>query len=237
MMDNISYNSYESKINSILESIKNQFIRLPYYFFNEYEFHYWLRTKLNEFRRGRRNYLNMKIKGEFPTSHRFSKNKNTGLKFIDDENGRLGHIDLVIQMEDVGNIGFEFYFGKENQITEVHHNDDFYFLHKRYLSLKEIEIHTLNDLLKLKNENDLKFSYIILLIATLHENERKRKNFVDKKRKKIISMLKKFKNDLPNNIKIIYVEKGYINDFLHGEREEYYAIANNDNDGPFYSRY
>ena len=167
MKNNISYLSYMSHVDSQLEKLRSEFIQFPFHFFNEYEIHYWYSNYLTNLMKKDNRHNNMRIIREFPTSLRYMKDKRTGLKSINDKNGRRGYIDLVIEKEDIGNIGFEFIFEKEIQLSEIENNGWPIFLHKRQLDIRKLKTHITNDLLKLKSEKKIKFSRIIIFSALL----------------------------------------------------------------------
>jgi hypothetical protein len=189
---------------------------MPFQFFGEKEIHYEFYKELNDLRIKDSRYNEMKIIREFPTTSLFKKRKDGRLK--KGTTGKRAYIDLVIKHPS-GNIGFEFFFGKQTPYTEKNYRKDIYFLRNRNLSPEGALIHTYNDCLKLKNEDELFFSWVVLFIAAYFENTKAKKYFVKNKRDEIINGLKKIRDGLPDNIRILYVEKSYIGD-LNDKRKQ-----------------
>jgi hypothetical protein len=186
---------------------------MPFQFFGEKEIHYRFYEELNDLRKGPR-YSEMKIIREFPTTSLFSKEKDGRLK--ESVTGKRAYIDFVIKHSS-GNVGFEFYFGKQTPSIEKDYYGSPYFLRNRNLSTKDALTHTYNDCLKLKLERELLFSWVVLFIATYHGNTASKNDFVEKKRSEIIRGLNKMKGDIPDNIRILYFEKSYIDDLNKGD--------------------
>lgn len=209
--------SHLSHVSARVSRLYERFRLMPFQFFGEKEIHYEFYKELNNLRKNGQRYREMKIIREFPTSSLFKKGRDGKLK--KSARGKRAYIDLVIEHPS-GNIGFEFCFRKQTPYIEKKYNQDIFILRDRTVSPKEVLIHTHNDFLKLKDKTDLLFSWIILFIATYHERESSRSRFIEKKRNKIIQDLEEMKDDIPNNIRIMYLEKSYVGD-LNNKGEWY----------------
>ena len=229
--------SLKSHIDAKLSHLYDRFFQFPFQFYSEHEIHYWYAEFLNNLRKNDQRYRNLRIIREFPTTTRFSRNPDTGLIYEDKNIGRRHHIGLVVEQKDVGRFGYEFYFGKVIQVAETEFNGNLYFLPKRNWSERVFRQHTMNDIFKLEHEPELDFSYVLIFIATLHENLEKREYFIKKSRREIRKLLKNFQRTISKNIKIIYCEKGYTRDFYHPNRTEKYVISNKEEEDPFYSQH
>lgn len=168
---------------------------------------------------------------EFPTDMKYRKDSQGRLIAISDgSRGRHGHIDVVISYKSKYRIGYEIFFGKETPNKEMNMNDDRYFFKRSNVSLSQLLTHTKNDIEKLKNQNNLDYSYVLIFVATLHENGTTRDKFT-RKRKRIIEELKKLQPLLTEKVKICYFEKGFVsvtknNDFTNGEPSYLCSISN-----------
>ena len=97
------------------------------------------------------------------------KKENGILK--ENNEGRRAFIDFVIRHPSLGNLGFEFYYGKHYYfgkncwyLKKKYRNENF-IIRKSDLDPKKTNQHTYNDCLKLQNMSCLSFSWVILLIA------------------------------------------------------------------------
>ena len=208
-----------SHIRARIWHFNDRFLLMPFQFFGEKELHYEFSRDLNGLRSGSRDasrYAEMKIIREFPTSHLFKRGKNGILE--ESPTGKRAYIDIVLKHPS-GKVGFEFYFGKQTNPVEKSYYKNIYFLRKRSLSPTEALIHTHNDCLKLKTEEDLLFSWVILFIASYHDTSKSLDYFIENKRKTIIEGLTELKKDIPDNIQILYIEKSYIGDLNSGGKQ------------------
>ena len=85
------------------------------------------------------------------------------------------------------------------------------FLRNRTLSPKDVLKHTENDCLKLKNESSLDISYAVLFIALYHKSSGAMERFKNK-RDEIFQGLRIIREKTPDNVRIVYLEKSYVND-------------------------
>lgn len=208
-----------SHIGARVLHFNDRFLLMPFQFFGEKELHYEFSKELNGLRSGSLNasrYAEMKIIREFPTSHLFKRGKNEILE--ESPTGTRAYIDIVLKHPS-GNVGFEFYFGKQTNPVEKSYYKNIYFLRKRSLSPTKALIHTQNDCLKLKSEEDLVFSWVILFIASYHDTSKSMNYFIENKREKIIQGLREIKKDTSDNIQILYIEKSYIGDLNSGGKQ------------------
>lgn len=206
--------SHLSHISARVSRLYGRFNLMPFQFFGEKEIHYEFYKELNELRKTDSRYKELKIIREFPTSSFYKRSRDGFL--VDIPDGKKAYIDLVIKHPS-GDFGFEFYFGKETPYIEKSYYQDILFLRNRTLSPMEALIHTENDCLKLKKEPSLIFSFVILFIASYHKNSDTMEYFKINKREKIIQGLRKIREKTPENIRILYMEKSYVNDLNNGE--------------------
>lgn len=230
--DDLEFNSFKSHLDARLSKIYDEFFLFPFKYFNEHEIHYWFVDLQNKLRKEDKRHFEMSIIREYPTKMRYKK--IDGKQLITDPKGRSGHIDVVITYKDKYRIGYEFFFGKETPEAQLDMNDDKYFFKRSSLSPTQALLHTKNDIIKLKDETNLDFSYVLIFVATFHNSEKKRERFL-RKRKKIIDGLKDIQPQLTEKIKIYYFEKGYVSNFDTG-KYYLYAISNRPGEDNFYPR-